>query len=112
YSSRLNVYTCLKLSPSSWCMRTSSAYTRVGVDPVARPNTQGRPSFSRSRTRDAMVSATNKEPSTEFEKIRAGIFSKAVRVLFIFLELMGSVQQPPKLSKNMRNFAVLSVTFL
>src|SRR5690606_32097015 len=78
YSSRLKLTTLAKLRPSSRCMRTSSPYTPIGEEPVARPNTQRFPLAARSRIREAISRATCLEPSLELSKMTLCSFSKRV----------------------------------
>src|SRR3954451_2806294 len=57
YSSRLNVTTPDRSSPSSLCRRISSRYRPTGVEPVARPRTVGRPAELFSRTSRSTIRA-------------------------------------------------------
>src|SRR5262245_9951342 len=75
YSSRLNVTTEERSSPSSLCMRMSSRYIPTGVDPVARPSTAGLPAAMLARTSRSTSWAACLEASAEVwktsERVRA-----------------------------------------
>src|SRR5687767_3597018 len=68
--------TFLKLSFSSLCILTSSAYKDLGVEPVARPNTTFSFLLCFSLISSAICLATKTEPSFREGKIFTGIFSK------------------------------------
>src|SRR5215211_3549342 len=71
----------LKLSPSSRCMRISSAYNVLGVEPVARPRTHFSLRDCFCRRRAAISLATKREPSLILEKMLTGIFSNESTML-------------------------------
>ncbi len=78
YSSRLNVTTFLKLSPSSLCIRTNSSYTFIGEEPVAKPKTQVAFFTAFSCIKVAISLATAIDAVVELSKITLCIFSKRV----------------------------------
>ena len=78
YSSRLKVTTPRKLSPSSRCIRISSRYTPIGVEPVASPSTGRAPAALRSDSTAAIRRAMTRESASWLSTTTVGIFSNRV----------------------------------
>src|SRR5688572_18690147 len=98
-------------------MRTSSAYSVFGVEPVASPITHLPPFAVFSLIRLAITSATYFDPSLGEGKIFTGIFSKeSIISTDIFMALVFRCQATPvarHLLKYSRNyFFIQTCTFL
>ncbi|MNI73734.1 hypothetical protein D3C85_857310 [compost metagenome] len=88
----------MKLKPSSLCSLTSSAYTAIGVTPVAKPSTAGALFACFDLMSSAMRFATLMEAIFGFSNTLTGSFSKRVSsskfnlaIFFIWILMYGAV---------------------
>src|SRR6188768_1693806 len=79
--------TFLKLSFSSLCILTNSAYKVLGVDPVERPSTHFSFFFCFSRMKSAICFATALDPALRSGYIFTGIFSNESTIVMLASDL-------------------------